>query len=115
MKLLLPLVMLFALGACSLDPFEQDPFTRPGTWAPTSDNDANLRAMVENPHDLVAGRAMDGVVGAEAAVPVKALLAGKRAQLPTTSADTVYGGSGSGNGGSGAGGSGATGGSNGGS
>jgi hypothetical protein len=114
MKFLLPFVVLLALGACAADPFEQDQFAQPGTWAPTNDNDANLRAMVENPHDLVAGRPMDGALGAEAAVPVKQLLAGKRAALPTTAADTVYAGSGSGNGGSGAGGSGASGGSNGG-
>lgn len=87
----LPFVLLLALGACSTDPFVQDPFTRAGTWAPSGDNDANLRAMVAQPHDLVAGQPMDDSLGAEAARPVARLLRGKRARLPQVSADTVYG------------------------
>ena len=111
-RLLLPFVMLLALGACSADPFEQDQFAQPGTWAPTNDNDANLRAMVADPHDLIAGRPMDGVVGAEAAPPVQQLLAGKRKPLPALNADTSYTSS---SGGNSSGGSGSGGGSNGGS
>ncbi len=105
MKWLLPMVMLLALGACSTDPFTQDQFAEPGTWAPTNDNDANLRAMVANPHDLIAGRPMDGATGAEAVMPVEKLLAGKRKKLPATEANAVYGsgGSGGGSGGSGGG------------
>lgn len=115
MRPLLLLVMVLALGACSLDPFERDQFAEPGTWAPTNDNDANLRAMVANPHDLVAGQPLEGVVGEEASVPVHNLLTGKRAALPSGAADTVYGSGGSSGGSSGASGaSGASGGTNGG-
>ena len=56
---------------------------RPGTWNPTGDNDANLRAMVANPHDLVEGTGQDASAGAEAAPPVARVLAGKRYPLPT--------------------------------
>lgn len=101
MKYLLPMAMLLALGACSLAPFRQDQFAEPGTWAPTGDNAANLRAMVANPHDLIAGQPMDGVVGAEAAGPVARLMAGKRPLLPNTSADSIYSSSGGGGGGGG--------------
>jgi hypothetical protein len=94
MKRLVPFLIVLALAACSTNPFTQDPFTRAGTWAPTNDNDANLRAMVANPHDLVAGEPMDGSVGGEAARPVANLLAGKRASLPNISADQIYGTSG---------------------
>lgn len=75
--LLLPLV----LAACSSD----YPFDRPGTWSLDrmgSSNDANLRAMVANPADLIAGRGETTALGAEAARPVGALRAGKRAALP---------------------------------
>ncbi|MDE2334152.1 MAG: hypothetical protein KGK10_06395 [Rhodospirillales bacterium] len=108
MKWLLPMVMLLALGACSVDPFTQDQFAEPGTWAPTNDNDANLRAMVANPHDLIAGRPMDGAVGAEAVMPVDKLMTGKRKHLPNVEANSIYGS------GSSAGGAGSGGGSNGG-
>ena len=108
MKLLLPLAMLLALGACATSPFTQDQFAEPGTWAPTNDNAANLRAMVADPHDLIRGRSMDGAIGSEAAMPVQKLLAGNRPPLPNTSADSVYGSGGGGgsSGGSGGGGSG---------
>ena len=47
-----------------------DPFQRPRTWTPSSDNDANLRVMVANPHDLVEGVGQGTSAGAEAAPPV---------------------------------------------
>ncbi len=106
MKLLLPLAMLLALGACATSPFTQDQFAEPGTWAPTNDNAANLRAMVADPHDLIAGRSMDGAVGSEAALPVQKLIAGNRPGLPNSSADSIYGSGGSSGGGGGSGGSG---------
>jgi len=46
--LLLPL--LVALAGCD----QVDPYTRPGNWRPNGANDANLRAMVAVPADLVA-------------------------------------------------------------
>lgn len=100
MKRLFPLIILLALGACSL---AQDPFSQPGTWEPTYDNDANLRAMVANPHDLVAGEPMDGAVGPEAAGAADKLMTGKRAKLPDTEASSVYGTSSGGSGSGGAG------------
>ncbi len=103
MKWLLPLAMLLALGACATTPFTQDQFAEPGTWAPTNDNAANLRAMVADPHDLIAGRPMDGAVGSEAALPVQKLFAGNRASLPSTSASSVYGSGGGSSGGGGGG------------
>ncbi len=46
--LLLPL--LVAPAGCN----QIDPYTRPGNWRPNGANDANLRAMVAVPADLVA-------------------------------------------------------------
>ena len=89
MKRFIPIALALALSACA---FDEDPFEKPGTWAATGDNVANLRVMVADPHDLVAGREMDGASGIEAATPVKKLFEGKRDALPTTQASTVYGG-----------------------
>ena len=85
MRLYIPLVALLGLTACSPD----YPFDKPGTWAlgpqgSPNANDANLRAMVVNPNDLVVGQSEPGSVGAEASRPVKHLLAGKRPALPNT-------------------------------
>jgi hypothetical protein len=65
-----------------------DPFQRPRTWTPSSDNDANLRVMVANPHDLVEGVGQGTSAGAEAAPPVARVLAGKRYPLPELNAST---------------------------
>jgi hypothetical protein len=66
-----------------------DPIQRPGTWRPVSDNDANLRVIVANPHDLVEGAGQGTSAGAEAAPPVARLLAGKRYPLPSLNASTI--------------------------
>jgi hypothetical protein len=66
-----------------------DPSLRPGTYNPTGVNDANLRAMVANPHDLVEGTGPGASTGAEAAPPVARVLAGKRYPLPNLNAATV--------------------------
>lgn len=102
MKWLLPFAVLLVLGGCA-NPFTQDQFAEPGTWQPTYDNDANLRAMVANPHDLVAGEPMEGAVGAEAAGAVDKLVTGKRAKLSDAQASSVYGASSGGSGSGGAG------------
>ena len=45
------MVILILLAACT------DPIDRPGTWNPSAkSNDANLRVMVADPHDLVEGK-----------------------------------------------------------
>ena len=66
-----------------------DPYLRPGTYNPTGVNDANLRAMVANPHDLVQGDGTGASTGAEAAPPVARMLAGKRYPLPQLNAASV--------------------------
>jgi len=81
------LVVLILVSGCSYDPF--DPYQRPGTWVPDGSNDANLRAMVANPHDLVEGRGESVSSGAEAAPPVARVLTGKRYPLPNLNAAPI--------------------------
>jgi type IV pilus biogenesis protein CpaD/CtpE len=84
---LVPLLLLAGAG-CTPD----YPMDVPGTWSIDrygASNDANLRAMVANPHDLVAGQGSNTALGAEAAHPVAALFAGKRAELPQTNSTQV--------------------------
>jgi len=81
------LMVAMLVTGCAPDAF--DPYQRPGTWTPTSDNDANLRVMVANPHDLVEGTGQDGSAGAEAAPPVARLLAGKRPPVPSMNASSI--------------------------
>ena len=80
------IVLLLGTG-CSYD--LGDPLQRPGTWKPLSDNDANLRVMVANPHDLVEGTRLDASTGAEAAPPVARLLSGQRYPLPAQNASSI--------------------------
>lgn len=77
------LLLLLLAAGCSPD----YPFDRPGTWSlqQSHANDANLRAMIVNPRDLVAGVGEAGTPAAEAAPPVRRLLTGKRYPLPQTS------------------------------
>jgi hypothetical protein len=81
------LICSLLVSGCAYDPF--DPYQRPGTWNPLGDNDANLRAMVVNPHDLAAGVGESTSAGAQAAPPVARLLAGKRYPLPAQNAALV--------------------------
>ena len=81
------LIGFVVISGCSYDPF--DPYQRPGTWNPEGSNDANLRAMVANPHDLVQGTGQGVSSGAEATPPVARVLAGKRYPLPNLNAATV--------------------------
>jgi hypothetical protein len=59
-----------------------DPMTRPGIWHPTGANDANLRAMIANPHDLVIGASSPGADGDVAAAAVQRYRTGKVKALP---------------------------------
>lgn len=79
-------VALFVAGCA---PDSVDPYLRPGTWNPVGDNDANLRVMVANPHDLVEGTGQATSAGAEAAPPVARVLAGKRYPLPKLNAADI--------------------------
>lgn len=75
------LMLVLTAAACSPD----YPFDKPGTWSLDQlggANDANLRVMVANPRDLVAGAGENTSVGVEAATPVHKLFTGRRAQLP---------------------------------
>ena len=45
------LLLALALAGCA----DTDPYERPGVWRPNGANDANLRAMVAVPSDLVQG------------------------------------------------------------
>jgi hypothetical protein len=81
------LIVALLVTGCAYDPY--DPYARPGTWNPASDNDANLRVMVANPHDLVEGTGQATSAGAEAAPPVARVLAGKRYPLPKLNAADI--------------------------
>lgn len=61
-----------------------DPYARQGSWKPEHVNDANLRAMVADPADLLVGRAGAGASGQTAAVAVARLRADRVKKLPDT-------------------------------
>ena len=79
-----PIILVF-LASCA------DPMERPGTWNPsmTLSNDANLRVMIVDPHDLVEGASVSESTGTEAAPPVARLNAGRRYPLPSVSSSTI--------------------------
>jgi hypothetical protein len=83
------LLALWPIAACSPD----YPMDRPGTWNIPANtlgsNDANLRVMIADPHDLTQGASADGSEGAEAATPVRKLITGRRPPLPNMNASTV--------------------------
>jgi type IV pilus biogenesis protein CpaD/CtpE len=55
-----------ALVACA----QLDPYQKPFVWHPTGANQANLAAMVAQPHDLIAGR---GATRTDSLAPVMAI------------------------------------------
>jgi hypothetical protein len=88
-RLALPLLApLLALAGCTPD----YPMDKPGTWSipPVSSNDANLRAQLVNPRDLVGGTGEPDTLATEGTPPVKNLFAGKRPPLPDMSTSAVY-------------------------
>jgi hypothetical protein len=96
LRLLLPILGPLLAGCQQQS--QQDPFDRRDTWKLAPEgfgaNDANLRAMVANPPDLVAGtNEEDTSVAPLAARPVRNLFAGKRAIL-AGGATTQIGGQG---------------------
>ena len=74
--LLLPI--LLCLAACS----QVDPYTRPGNWRPNGANDANLRAMVAVPSDLVVAAPEAPVDGPAATAAVHRLATDHVRPLP---------------------------------
>ena len=85
--------LLPLLAGCAGNPLSGDPMQRPGTWAPTGDNDANLRAMIADPHDLQAGADLPGSLGVEAAPAVGRLLTGRLPPLPDEPTSSLGGSS----------------------
>jgi hypothetical protein len=71
---------LVALAGCAEIPSDQ--FDRPGTWQPTGVNDANLRAMLVNPNDMVVGQAARGSSGILANASVTRVLTDNVKPLP---------------------------------
>ena len=80
---------LLALAACTEDPFE-----RPGTWQPVGANDANLRAMVQDPATLRRGVGAGTDRGQQGSTPITTLEAGQRPAVPTTALTSVGAGGG---------------------
>ena len=84
-----------------------DPWDREGAWRPARANDANLRAMVADPADLIAGRGTDRRAGPGAADAVDRLYTDRVRALPDTDIARIgapsssSGGGGGGGGGSG--------------
>jgi hypothetical protein len=83
------------LAGCTSPPWS-DPFERPGTWHPSGVNEANLRAMVQNPADLERGQAARADLGAEAVPPIDRLMRGQRRPLPQVDSSAGPGGGGGG-------------------
>ena len=81
------LIVALLVTGCAPDTF--DPYKRPDTWQTHGDNDANLRAMVTNPQDLIEGKGESASAGSEAAPPVARVLSGNRYQLPELNASGI--------------------------
>lgn len=101
MPMMLSLLLLLTMAGCA----SSEQFERPGTWKlpPTGHaaNDANLRVMLVNPHDLVAGANEPASLGSEAVRPIELLLRGQRKKLPNVNAAPIGAEQGGGNGGGG--------------
>ncbi len=85
-------ILCLLLAAC-----QQDPVNNPGTWKLPSkgltSNDENLRAMVVNPQDLVAGTGDQTGEGVNAARAARRELTGHRAPLLNGNVSLSNGGS----------------------
>jgi hypothetical protein len=79
------LLVCLALGLAGC----ADPFERAGTWHPEGINDANLRAMIADPHDLDEGVSEPGANGRLAAAAVARLRAGQVKPLPDSGISKV--------------------------
>ena len=88
-----PLLILLALGACTAT----DPLYTDAAWHPVGANDANLRAMIADPQDLLNGAPSAVADGGTAADAVARLRAGKVKDLPDSGLAkiTLSGGGGS--------------------
>ena len=84
MRRVLWLALLLPAGCAA-----EDPLTREGLWQPTGANEANLRAMIADPGDLVTGAADQRADGSIVAAAVARYRAGKLKDLPDASASRV--------------------------
>jgi hypothetical protein len=80
MKRAAGLLLLVALAGCN----QIDPYQREGVWRPNGANDANLRAMVAVPSDLVAATPARPADGELAAAAVDRLRHDRVHPLPNT-------------------------------
>jgi hypothetical protein len=83
------LLLVAALGGCGTPPGW--PMEREGAWRPTRVNDENLRLMVADPADLIAGRGTDRRVGPGPAEAVHRLNTDRVRPLPDTAIARVGG------------------------
>ena len=74
------LLCIAALGVAGCD--AMDPYRREGMWRPSSANEANLRAMVASPSDLVRGVSSADGDGQQAAAALDRLRNDKVRRLP---------------------------------
>ena len=74
--------LLFGAAGCA---GLNDPYQREGTWRPENVNDANIAAMVANPHHLEQGVGDDSSPGVLSAAAVRRLLTDHVKPLPTLS------------------------------
>jgi hypothetical protein len=88
MRAKLSLLLLSMIAGCA-----QDPYQRPGTWSlppvGLGANDSNLRTMLVNPNDQVAGTGDDTSLGSLSVRPIDALVSGHRRPLPSVNASTI--------------------------
>ncbi len=66
-----------------------DDYARPGTWAPSGVNDANLRAMLANPADATQGQAARTERAVPATLAIRRLERDNRRPLLNTNASRV--------------------------
>jgi len=83
---LLPILPMLLLAACQ---GEASDFARPGTWNSRGANEANLRAMLDDPQDARRGRAAIGERGQAGAIAVRRLEAGQRFPLPASTLSKI--------------------------
>lgn len=83
---------LVSVAACG--PMTADQFERPNTWQASGVNDANLRAMLVNPNDMVVGQAAQGSSAILQNAAVTRVLTDKVKPLPkvTTGSSAAGGG-----------------------
>jgi hypothetical protein len=88
MRATVPILLVLTIAGCSADPMD-----KPGTWslppAGMTSNDTNLRTMLVNPNDAVAGTGEDTSMGNLSERPVELLVTGRRRPLPSVNASDI--------------------------